>query len=342
MIKVTKHIGYIDALKGLAAIMVFMGHFMLAFPLLQNLKEIPVIKEFVNGLFPVHTFILLAGFSLCCSLQNKDPQRSIATLVAKRYFRFVVPLVIPTLLAFVLCNCGWGSNQQWGEVIQSDWMKQFLPPSASFKDLFRSLFYAPVMITPLINPLWMLKYIFIGTFLAVPFYIGTREIRKRWVKYGLILMFMLLLSKVTIFYTSMLAGVLTYYIYQENVKLSYMGLLCLVAFCGLTFLSFGNIDSVRAFLFVVGFTLFPKSQAILTNKVCLWLGSISFEIYLLHSLVICSLGCYMALTMENAFLSVCCILVSCIIVVFACSYMLSKADLWLNTYMVRTIDKLLK
>ena len=87
MIKVTKHIGYIDALKGLAAIMVFMGHFMLAFPLLQNLKGIPVIKEFVNGLFPVHTFILLAGFSLCCSLQNKDPQRSIATLVAKRYFR---------------------------------------------------------------------------------------------------------------------------------------------------------------------------------------------------------------------------------------------------------------
>lgn len=62
MIKVTKHIGYIDALKGLAAIMVFMGHFMLAFPLFQNLKEIPVIKEFVNGLFPVHTFILLAGF----------------------------------------------------------------------------------------------------------------------------------------------------------------------------------------------------------------------------------------------------------------------------------------
>lgn len=77
---------------------------MLAFPLLQNLKGIPVIKEFVNGLFPVHTFILLAGFSLCCSLQNKDPQRSIATLVAKRYFRFVVPLVIPTLLAFVLAH----------------------------------------------------------------------------------------------------------------------------------------------------------------------------------------------------------------------------------------------
>ena len=105
---------------------------------------------------------------------------------------------------------------------------------------------------------------------------------------------------------------------------------------------FWEYNSVRAFLFVVGFTLFPKSQAILTNKVCLWLGSISFEIYLLHSLVICSLGCYMALTMENTFQSVCCILVSCIIVVFACSYMLRKADLWLNTYMIRTIDKLLK
>ena len=38
MSKATKHIDYIDALKGLAAIMVFMGHFMLAFPLLQNIS----------------------------------------------------------------------------------------------------------------------------------------------------------------------------------------------------------------------------------------------------------------------------------------------------------------
>ena len=71
-------------------------------------------------------------------------------------------------------------------------------------------------------------------------------------------------------------------------------------------------------------------------------GQLSFEIYLLHSLVICSLGCYMALTMVNTFLSVCFILISCIIVVFASSVMLRKADLWLNTYMIRTIDKLLR
>ena len=342
MIKVTKHIGYIDALKGIAAIMVFMGHFMLAFPLLQNLKVVPVVKEFVNGLFPVHTFILLSGFSLCCSLQNQDVQKSITACVVKRYFRFVVPLFIPTLLAFLLSNCSWGGNQQWGDIIHSDWMKQFLPPSASLKDLFHSLFWAPVMITPLINPLWMLKYFFIGTFLTIPFYIGTRTIKKRWVKYGLIMMFMLLLSKITIFYSSMLAGVLAYYIYQEKVKFSYMGLLCLVVFCGLTFLSFGNIDCVRAFLFVVGFTLLPKSQAILTNKVCLWLGSISFEIYLLHSLIICSLGCNMALTMEYTFLTVCCILIACISVLFVCAVMLRRADLWLNTYMVRIIDNFLK
>lgn len=341
-IKATKHIGYIDALKGLAAIMVFMGHFMLAFPLLQNLKVIPVVKEFVNGLFPVHTFILLAGFSLCCSLQKKDIQKSITTMVAKRYFRFIVPIFIPTLIAFGLCNCGWGGNQQWGDIIQSDWMKQFLPSSANLKDLFHSLFYAPVMITPLINPLWMLKYIFVGTFLAVPFYIGTREINNRWVKYGLILMFMFLLSKITIFYVSMLGGVLIYYLYQENAKLTFWGILCLIAFCGMTYLSFGNIDCVRAFVFVVGFTLFPRAQMILTNRLSLWLGSISFEIYLLHSLVICSLGCNIALNMEYTLLTVGVILIACISVVFACSVMLRKADLWLDTYMVRIIDKLLK
>ena len=342
MIKATKHIGYIDALKGIAAIMVFMGHFILAFPLLQALKGVPVLKEFVNGLFPVHMFILLAGFSLCCSLHGKDSQRSITTLVVKRYFRFVVPLFIPTLLVFFLCNFSWGGNQQWGDIIQSDWMKQFLPPSASLKDLFHSLFLAPVMITPLINPLWMLKYIFIGTFLTLPFYIGTRTIKKRWVKYGLIMMFMFLLSKITIFYTSMLGGVLAYYIYQEKIDYPLLGALCLAAFCGMTFLSFGNIDCVRAFVFVVGFVLLPKSQTILTNKVFLWLGSISFEIYLLHSLVICSLGCNMALNMEYTLLSVCYILISCVCVVFACSVMLRKADLWLNTCMVRTIDTLLK
>ena len=110
----TKHIVYIDALKGMAAIMVFMGHFMLVFPKLQDLKLIPVVKEFVNGLFPVHTFILLAGFSLCCSLQNKDIQKSITTMVIKRYFRFVIPLFIPTILAFVLSNLGWGGQSAMG------------------------------------------------------------------------------------------------------------------------------------------------------------------------------------------------------------------------------------
>lgn len=110
----TKHIVYIDALKGMAAIMVFIGHFMLAFPKLQDLKMIPVVKEFVNGLFPVHTFVLLAGFSLCCSLQNNDIQKSITAMVIKRYFRFVVPLFIPTILAFGLSNFGWGGQSTMG------------------------------------------------------------------------------------------------------------------------------------------------------------------------------------------------------------------------------------
>ena len=198
------------------------------------------------------------------------------------------------------------------------------------------------MITPLINPLWMLKYIFVGTFLTVPFYVGTRGIKNKYIKYGLLLIFMYLLSKITIFYTSMLGGVLAYYIYHENIHYPIMGILCLLIFCGMTFLSFGNIDCVRAFVFVVGFSLLPKTQDFLDNKIFLWLGGISFEIYLLHSLVISSLGCNMVLSLGYTTLSVCWILAVCLCVVLCSATILKEIDMKLDAFMVKTIDNVIK
>lgn len=328
----SKHIVYIDALKGVSCIMVLLGHFVLAFPQLAFLKEIPIVKDCINGLFPVHTFILLAGFSLCCSLEGKDVQYAIKSFVCKRYLRFVVPIIFPTIVAYCICNFNLGYNQQWALLTDNEWLTSFLPADASIKDLIKSILFAPVSITPLINPLWMLQYIFLGNFIILPLIVCVNTFKMRCVKCVFLVFFMILLSKITIFYCTMLSGVLVYQLYKEYNKSWMIAFVCLSLFVSLTFSNIGNVDFWRALLFVLTFTIVPTFSIKYFNQLLLWLGKISFEIYIIHSLVICSLSCFLVLKLGHSLENIVEILLITVCVVLFVSYLLNKFNSKLNKY----------
>lgn len=66
--------------------------------------------------------------------------------------------------------------------------------------------------------------------------------------------------------------------------------------------------TIGAFLVLLAVLYLPRIQSILTNKVLVFLGKISFSMFLVHYLVICSIGSYVYLhllrsfSQENAFL----------------------------------------
>lgn len=323
--------------------MVFLGHFMLTFPELENWKAIPLLKIFVNGLFPVHTFILLAGFSLCCSLEGHDLQTSISKVVAKRYLRFIVPIFLPTLVAFFACNYGFGFNQQWAQFTGSEWLVTLLPPSANLKDLVRGLIFAPVEITSIINPLWMLKYIFWGTFLALPFYVGTRTLNNRVFKYGLLILYMYLMLRISIFMSTMLAGILLFYLHKEGIRAWWLSIACMLCFIVLNFVEIQYVNFLRSIIWICIFIFQPTIQKALSNKVCLWLGGVSFEVYIIHSIVISCLSCYMALQISYKTLIVSySILIITFAIVLLFAWWLNKVDKYLDKVVMVVLNKFIK
>lgn len=70
-------IDYIDGLKGISTLIVFCSHFVGIFTCLTFLKNVPGINLLLDGTAAVHIFIMLSGFSICCSLtSSKDIEKN--------------------------------------------------------------------------------------------------------------------------------------------------------------------------------------------------------------------------------------------------------------------------
>lgn len=162
---------WIDGLKGLSALIVVFHHLCLTFMgtdtfFAQYPSFVPVARNFVNGNFAVHIFIILSSYLLFCKLSSAQDLLEIykATIV-KRYFRIMFSVGFVILLMYLFYYSGCFYAEEYGLLTHNKWL---VGQHAPLSKLPMYILQCPIGFTsPVLNVGWMLGFIYFGNILAV-------------------------------------------------------------------------------------------------------------------------------------------------------------------------------
>lgn len=344
------HINWIDGLKGISAVIVLLCHLRLAFKTVVDdnslMYTFPLNILFSGGL-AVSIFIVMSAMIM--TIQCADASRWHAILV-KRYFRFVLPITAVLCVYWLFCYAGLLYNNTLAEEIDN--MQLMSSYSLRFKTIIKSILLSPIGGgSQYLGVLWMLKYVFLSPVFAILLDLLLSNL-KPLPELLCIVLICYIFHTTDPYFLNVIYGFLLIHIpdkYGNRILIpeSRKRWYAILLFC--LFLSVvyfhSKVESLRlhnaAFttlqgcLLVAVVCLSPLSRRILSMNIFRYLGKISFEIYLLHLIVIYSLSCYMYMSIpafEHRMLIVWAV---AIIVTLVMSWIWNK---YVNHYINRCID----
>lgn len=187
-----------------------------------------------------------------------------------------------------------------------------------------SIIFSPIR-SALITPLWMMHYIFFGTFLIIPTLLCTKSINRKRDKYLFLLFMMLILYKYNEFYMSVLLGVFIYNLSSgDYIRLGEVKYLFLLGLVGSSFFETNVVHILRAILILCILMTYKSIQKTLCMKGPQLLNDISYPLYLIHVPVICSLSCWIYMKWDGLHITL--IFLATLLLVIFLAYFLSKID----------------
>lgn len=323
---------YLDGLRGIAATIVYLGHFAASFfPTVVFGREhwlhaswerafyATPLGIFTRGNYAVHLFLALSAFVMLRQVYRVQASPRFTALIG-RYLRLMLPVAVSTVIAFILLRLSGSAFALAGEMSFSPWLANVWPPTATFLAAVREGVWES-MWGPTANyngVLWMLHFIWYGS-IAV-FAIG---MFVRWPKLRVLLYVCGLLLTLTTAFGSFWVGALIFHFRRQirkavgrfpHANFLPLVLLFIAVVLGSIPAIIGDIPSVyTAFLkthtsyFMVNnfinvlatvFTLLAaltsqQLQRILSTKPLVALGRVAFAAYLLHLLIIASLSSWL-------------------------------------------------
>lgn len=297
---------YVDGLKALGAFIVFFCHFNGLFSAFQVPKALSFIN---NGEFAVVLFMMLSGFSIALSLDKNGSWEKLQRTVLNRYFRFAIPLAVVITFAYILYLLGGYRNSEVANSMGRSFGSQDYM-SISFFQYIASLLFSPMGYCSLNAPLWMLRYIFEGTFLVVALHIGvhTLDIKR---KVAVLAVASLLSAVENIYLADVVIGMLLFELWRKlsagedrifviknvlSVALLLFSIYIADSFARVN----GTVEklseimlSLAAFALCLSVLLSNLFQRLFSVALFRFLGSVSFEIYMFHWIVICSFSSFL-------------------------------------------------
>ncbi len=174
----------LESMRGIAAFVVFLFHFLLGFapqylgrgtPTANpgnNLFETPF-SFLANGYAAVTFFFVLSGFVLSYGYFNKGISDGLLVSVIKRWPRLFPLALISTLISWMMIHYGLYSYTEAAQITHSRWMSQFAGSNGnflelSFLDAFRQGFFYTFFRgdNNLNTSLWTMRYELIGSLLV--------------------------------------------------------------------------------------------------------------------------------------------------------------------------------
>lgn len=314
-----------DGLRGLAALSVTVTHFMAAFfpsllfynygalfprpvepGLLANALGSPAFTLFYNGHFPVLIFFVLSGYVLTLPwFERADAGPVLQRRLWSRYLRLNLPIVAAIGLAWLAYSAGLLQTAQAAQLSGStNWLGSFYPPGLSGLAAFKEALFGSIVLgsASFLPPLWTLKIEFIGSIYILLFFLAKPERHLLLPMALACLLLHAIHAEQSIYYIALFAGAALH-----RVRLTRSGQFAVFA-VGLYFGAYQHfrtmygflpdprIWDVKSFYNAVGATcvcaavLSGWGQGLLNRPLVQFLGRISFSIYLLHFIVLCSLS----------------------------------------------------
>lgn len=274
-----------------------------------------------NGSFAVCVFYVLSAYVLSCKYFRTSDNTLIVRAAFRRYLRLVIPILFSVLCAWGLLKLGLSANIKTAGFTSSQWwlasMWQFAPNLiTALKEGLWNCFFAFDFSQSYNGVLWTLQYELAGSFLIFGFLAVFGKTSKRYVAYiagilifakGYYLAFILglILSDIfnspnlrpfanrirkgrfITFLSIIIVGFLgSYFDNRELFKIIDFGVLK-----GWGFDLFKLYHIIGAFVLVFAILNSRLLQRIFEHKIMMFLGRISFSLYLMHLMVILTLSC---------------------------------------------------
>jgi peptidoglycan/LPS O-acetylase OafA/YrhL len=284
-----------------------------------------------SGSFAVIIFFTLSGFVLTYKYFQNHRQKDLQRQAAKRYFRLAIPIFFTVIIAYLLIANGAMSSvhtvaQMTGSP-EAGRIFAFDPtlPQAFYDATIGVLVNKSTIFNPV---LWTMSVELIGSFVVFGLAALLGNLNKRWIIYiGAVVA--LSHSYYVCFLLGMILADLVHttkfvsYVRDKVSKVYIYGLLIIVAVLasfpdplsiniGGTFFDHLLVPEVSSYFvfqswqFLAAFVLLgiilvrPELQRILSNRILVFVGSISFAVYLTHYLVLHSIGDSLYVAMRNS------------------------------------------
>jgi peptidoglycan/LPS O-acetylase OafA/YrhL len=305
----------LEAIRGGAALVVVVWHVCVAFfPYsLNGWWQGSPLNLFMNGQSAVQLFFVLSGYVLTRRYFESGNNRILLKGAVKRWPRLMGPVLLVVLASYALFKLDLYQFEQAGAAAGSPWLIKFLsaydtkPPIELWGALLQGSFFTFFGTEHFYNtPLWTMHPEFVGSFIAFGFAPILFEARKLslHLTIGLVAMGAVLAAHEN--YAAFPIGVgLAALVPRSAVissRIAYPALLMALYFLGCPHSSnnavyhpalMANADVMNsigaAILIVVSETFYPIRR-VFSGRISQFLGDLSFPIYLVHVLIICSIG----------------------------------------------------
>lgn len=167
-----KRIGWIDGLKALACIGVFIGHYISAFYNFSSVAQqnadswLKMILRIFGGLFNgdmwVFVFCMLSG--LLIATARVDTIADFIKKTATRYARFVIPFIFCGLFIWLLSVLLGFNVDYYASYLDNDWLKGVYGENITITHILKFAFLFDCTID---GPAWMIKSLFIGNVIVI-------------------------------------------------------------------------------------------------------------------------------------------------------------------------------
>ncbi|GHU65428.1 hypothetical protein FACS189447_04360 [Spirochaetia bacterium] len=309
-VKKTERVYYFDGIRGWMAIFVMLHHVMLACTAIYTVVYITPLHYFIEIplLMAIYMFFILSGVVLSMGFMKKQNDSSLASHAIKRIPRLGVPILILSIIVVSMMKLGFMYNLRAAESSGNEWLAipyNFTPSYLStLKYSFWDVFIFPYPQIRYSLDLWTISYEFYGTILVLLFLYFSKYFSKGLYIFNTILLVFLAVSTSNI--VGFALGILVSHIFinksevlekfQKSTKAKITGVLIFIIIyiigrgfedSGLERL-IGVMRFIVAFAFICLVLIIPEIQKFFSNKLSIFLGKISFTLYITHSVIVYS------------------------------------------------------
>ena len=318
-----KKIEYIDGIKGVACMMVMLGHYYCIYSLAEEFIPMPALLEgvfrlvefFLDADLGLFIFALLSGY--CVALSKIDTVKKLLGAIFKRFIRFLIPVLGANVITYLIYLSIGFHNGATTELFVNMWFWSYYQ-----NDMWLGLAVKDSVKTILGNgavfnaSFWVIRYFFYASMIV---YVGSYLESKCTDKIKYVLYVLELVAATYLFQTNGFAIALgavwckierTDLLSRWNNK-KVLGVLAAVAFVlldggaewlaallGINVITTAWAKILYAFIILYAISRVEILTRLFSKKVFVDLSKLSFGIYALHWPIICSISSLLFLQVE--------------------------------------------